>query len=163
MAIDYGISDNRAKDQEAILRYLSFRIFDYNLDYKYSMNDFVENAMKHMNESLSQENFDRFEEEFIRAMKYTREFFDRRNFRFPTDETRGRVNIAIFETVAGFFASKSEKYLLENKAQIKANFTILLNNPQYIDAVRYSTGDKKRVASRFDKVFDILSKECTND
>jgi len=96
-------------------------------------------------------------------MKYTREFFDRRNFRFPTDETRGRVNIAIFETVAGFFASKSEKYLLENKAQIKANFTILLNNPQYIDAVRYSTGDKKRVASRFDKVFDILSKECTND
>ncbi|MDD4971049.1 MAG: DUF262 domain-containing protein [Paludibacter sp.] len=163
MAIDYGISDNRAKDQEAVLRYLSFRIFDYNLDYKYSMNDFVENAMKHMNESLTQENFEKFEEEFLRAMKYTKEFFDRRNFRFPTDETRGRVNIAIFETVAGFFASKSEKYLIENKAQIKANFTILLNNPYYIDAVRYSTGDKKRVATRFDKVFDLLSKECTND
>ncbi|WP_243349590.1 DUF262 domain-containing protein [Parabacteroides sp. FAFU027] len=162
-AIDYGISDDRAKDQEAILRYLSFRMFDYNINYKYSMNDFVEDAMKHMNEKFSDEDFVKHELEFEKAMHYTLDFFDKRNFRIPTEETRGRINIAIFETVAGFFASRSEEYLLRNKAQIKANYTLLLRDSLYFDAVRFSTGDKKRVSTRFDRVFDILSKDCTND
>lgn len=163
MAIDYGISDSRAKDQEAVLRYLSFRIFDYIMDYKNSMNDFVEDAMKNMNEKFTDEDFEKYELEFEKAMYYTREFFGDRNFRIPTTETRGRINIAIFETVAGFFASKSKEYLLRNKAQIKANYTLLLKDSQYFDAVRFSTGDKKRVATRFDCVFDTLSKECIND
>lgn len=163
MAIDYGISDSRAKDQEAVLRYLSFRIFDYIMDYKNSMNDFVEDAMKNMNEKFADEDFEKYELEFEKSMYYTREFFGDRNFRIPTSETRGRINIAIFETVAGFFASKSKEYILRNKAQIKANYTLLLKDPQYFDAVRFSTGDKKRVTTRFGCVFDTLSKECIND
>lgn len=161
-AIDFGISDNRAKDQETILRFLSFRIFDYKLDYKNSMNDFVENAMKHINGYSTDSDLINLESDFDKAMKYTFDFFGKRNFRIPTDDTRGRINIAIFETVAGYFASKSEKFLRENKAQIKANFSILLNNDEYLDAVQFSTGDKRRVSVRFDKVFDILSKECVN-
>lgn len=163
MAVDYGISDNRAKDQEVILRYLSFRIFDYKINYKYSMNDFVEDVMKYINENFTDEDCLRHEVEFIKAMKISREFFHDRNFRIPTDETRGRINIALFETVAGFFASRSEEFLQKNKLQIKANYTLLLRDPQYIDAVRYSTGDKKRVSTRFERVFDILSKDCSND
>lgn len=163
MAIDYGISDSRAKDQEAVLRYLSFRIFDYKMDYKNSMNDFVEEAMKNMNEKFTEEDFVKYELEFEKSMYYTQEFFGDRNFRIPTNETRGRINIAIFETVAGFFASKSKEYLLKNKAQIRANYTLLLKDSQYFDSVRLSTGDKKRVTTRFDRVFDILSKECIND
>ncbi len=161
-AIDNGISDNRAKDQEAILRFLAFRIFDYTLEYKNSMNDFVENAMKYINGNYSNDKLLQLENEFDKAMQYTLDFFEKNNFRVPTENTRGRVNIAIFETVAGFFASKSEDFLLHNKAQIKANYSILLKNEAYIDAVRFSTGDKRRVATRFDIAFDMLNLECEN-
>ncbi|CCK78340.1 MULTISPECIES: DUF262 domain-containing protein [Desulfobacula] len=161
-AIDNGISDNRAKDQEAILRFLAFRIFDYTLEYKNSMNDFVENAMKHINGNYSNDKLLQLENEFDKAMQYTLDFFEKNNFRVPTENTRGRVNIAIFETVAGFFASKSEEFLLHNKAQIKANYSILIKNEAYIDAVRFSTGDKRRVTTRFDIAFDMLNLECEN-
>lgn len=159
-AIDFGISDNRAKDQEAILRFISFRIFDYRLDYKNSMNDFVENTMKYINGTAKKNELDELEVEFDKAMKYSLDFFGKRNFRIPTSETRGRINIAVFETIAGFFASKSEAFLRENKAQIKANFTLLLKDTSYLDAVQFSTGDKRRVSVRFDKVFDFLNKDC---
>jgi hypothetical protein len=161
-AIDNGISDNRAKDQEAILRLISFQIFDYKLDYKNSMNDFVEGAMKFINSNLSEYELIEIENSFTKAMKYTLQYFGKKNFRIPTNETRGRINIAIFETVAGFFASKSEDFLKKNKAQIKANFSLLLKDSAYMDAVRFSTGDGKRVATRFEKAFDILNKECVN-
>jgi len=161
-AIDNGISDNRAKDQEAILRFLAFRIFDYTLEYKNSMNDFVENAMKYINGNYNNDELSQLENEFDKAMQYTLDFFEKNNFRVPTENTRGRVNIAIFETVAGFFASKSEEFLLHNKAQIKANYSILLKNEAYIDAVRFSTGDKRRVTTRFDIAFDMLNLECEN-
>lgn len=159
-AIDWGISENRAKDQETILRFLAFRIFDYKIHYKNSMNDFVENAMKFLNGSATDENIIELENEFDKAMKFTYDFFDKKNFRIPTQNTRGRINIAVFETVAGFFASKSESFLKNNKAQIKANFSLLLKNEQYFDAVRFSTGDKRRVNTRFDLAFDILNNEC---
>jgi len=178
-AIDYGISDNRAKDQEAILRFISFRLFDYKLDYKNSMNEFVENSMKRINSLLSinelqnlDNNFEKIlvlskelknlEDEFDKTMKLTFDFFGKRNFRIPTEETRGRINIAVLETVGGFFAAKGEDFLKENKAQIKANFTLLLKDEAYLDAVQFSTGDRRRVYTRFDRVFDILSKECVN-
>lgn len=161
-AIDYGISDNRAKDQEAILRFLSFQIFDYKLDYKNSMNDFVENTMKFINSNSSESDLKNLERKFNKAMKYTFSFFEKKNFRIPTKETRGRINIAIFETVAGFFAAKEEGFLEKNEKQIKANFSLLLNDSEYMDSVRFSTGDSRRVAVRFNNAFDILNKDCVN-
>jgi uncharacterized protein with ParB-like and HNH nuclease domain len=161
-AIDNGISDNRAKDQEAILRFLAFRVFDHRSHYKNSMNDFVEKAMKYINSHCNDDELLHLESTFDKAMKYTLDYFEKNNFRIPTQNTRGRVNIAVFETVSGFFASKSEKFLLHNKAQIKANYCLLLKNEDYIDAVRFSTGDKRRVKTRFDIAFDMLTYKCDN-
>jgi hypothetical protein len=116
--------------------------------------------MKYINGNSSEAELNILENDFNKSMSLTFDFFGKKNFRIPTDETRGRINIAIFETVAGFFASKSSEFIKGNKAQIKANFSILLKNEEYLDAVQFSTGDKRRVSARFDKVFDILSKEC---
>ncbi|PKD17144.1 hypothetical protein APR41_06840 [Salegentibacter salinarum] len=163
LSIDYGISSNRAKDQEAILRFLSFRIFDYRLNYKNSMNDFVERAMKYLNRfNINDSEIIALEEEFDKSMRLTYDFFGRNNFRIPTNETRGRINIAVFETVAGYFASQNEEFLKLNKRTIKKNFKILIDNWDYLDAVRISTGDKKRVSTRFDLVFDTLNAGCKN-
>lgn len=155
-AIDNGIKPKRMKDQETVLRYLAFRMFDYRTDYKGNMSAFLENAMRIINVRLNDENIVILENEFERAMQLTFEFFGRQNFRFPTTRTRGSINLAMFETVAYFFSIKSDDFLLENQIQIQYNFEILLNDEIYKNAVKGGTGSKVSVITRFDRVQEIL-------
>ena len=144
------------KDQEAVLRYLAFKIFDYKLDYKGDMSDFLEQAMRKINVALSDENINQLKQDFKRVMIWTFDYFGNRNFRFPTTGTRGRINIAMLESIAYFFSQQTDDFLKQYKKQIQKNFEVLLKDAQYIDAVRYSTGNKEKVITRFDRVQEIL-------
>ncbi len=155
-ATDNGISPKRMKDQEAVLRFLAFNIFDYRTDYKGNMSDFLEYTMRIINVKLSNEKIKDLENQFERTMALTFDFFGKQNFRFPTPTKRGSINIAIFETVTYFFNQHSNDFLLENKNQIQENFKILLNDEIYRNAVQRATGDKTRVTNRFDRVQEIL-------
>lgn len=156
-AIDNGISPRRMKDREAILRYLSFKLFDYKKDYQGDMSDFVENTMRKINK-MSDEEISDLKTDFDRVMQLTYGFFDSRNFRvpFPERTTRGRINIAVLESVGYFFSKQTNDFLYQNKATIIKNFETLLKNPEYLDAVQQSTGDKRRVGTRFDLAQKIL-------
>ena len=156
-AIDQGISEKRMKDREAILRYLSFKLFDYNENYQGDMNDFVERAMRKINKMFDEEILE-LQKDFERVMQFTYDFFGNRNFRipFPEKNTRGRVNIAVLESVGYFFSKQNDEFLLKNKQAIINNFDQLLKNSNYLDAVQQSTGDKKRVVTRFNLAKKIL-------
>ena len=156
-AIDWGISPNRKKDQEAVLRYIAFKIQDYEKDYKGSMNEFLEDAMKTMNKKVSSEQLIKIETEFERVMKYTYLFFGSQNFRIPTGSTRGRINLAVLESVSYFFSFQTDDFLKKNTEKIKANFNILIKNNKYLDSVRTATGDTQRVITRFKMAQEILS------
>jgi hypothetical protein len=156
-AIDNGISPLRKKDQEAVLRYLSFKVFDYKNDYSGSMNDFVENAMKRINHGLEPDKIQILEDDFERVMKKTFEFFGDSNFRIPTESTRGRINLAIMESVSNFFSINSDVFLDKNKSSIINNyFEKLLKDSDYKDSIRSSTSDTQRVKTRFDKAIELL-------
>lgn len=148
-AIDNGISPKRMKDREAVLRFLAFRILDHTKEYKNDMDAFLGKAMSQINK-MSQLELDELGNEFEKVMKLTYEFFGSQNFRLPTETTRGQINIAILESVCYFFAEQPESFLSANKLKIKENFTKLLADSVYIDAVRFSTGDTRRVIRRFD-------------
>lgn len=93
-------------------------------------------------------------------MKKNFEFFGERNFRFPVGENnRGRVNIAMLESVSLFFSNHDDSYLESNKDKIKSNYKILLSQETYREAVRFSTGDKKRVIERFQICEEILANQ----
>ncbi|MCB8953271.1 MAG: DUF262 domain-containing protein [Ardenticatenales bacterium] len=154
-AIDNGIASTRMKDREAVLRFLAFRILDYKNDYNNDMDAFLGAAMERMNKMTDGE-LNHLREEFEEAMSLTYDFFGFKNFRLPTDTTRGRINIAILESVACFFAEKSKSFLQSNKEKIQRNFDALLSNPDYVDAVRISTGDTRRVIRRFNLTQKIL-------
>jgi hypothetical protein len=156
-AIDYGISSKRMKDREAVLRYLAFKIFDYEKDYKGDMDDFLGNVLVKIN-MMKDSEIENLEKDFKRVMEYTFKFFKYENFRLPTDISRGRVNIAIMESVSYFFSLMDDVFLENNKTTIIKNFNKLLNNGDYIDAVRFSTGDKSRVINRFNLAKNILGK-----
>lgn len=155
-AIDNGISPIRKKDQEAILRYVSFKIQHYIEDYTGSMNDFVENAMKKINHQFDDYQVKELEVDFERVMRRTFEFFGSANFRIPTESTRGRINLAVLESVSYFFSSQTDEFLDSNKERIKTNFDSLLSDPVYNYAVRSSTSDPQRVKTRFEKAMSIL-------
>lgn len=157
-ATDNGIKPKRMKDQESVLRYLAFQMFDYRIDYKGNMSAFLENAMRIINIRLSDEDILVLKNDFERAMRLTFEFFGRQNFRFPTAQTRGSINLAMFETVAYFFSIKSDDFLLQNQLQIQYNFDVLLNDEVYKNAVKGGTGSKVSVITRFNRVQEILGK-----
>ena len=154
-AIDDGVSPKRMKDREVILRYLAFKLFDYDNDYQGDMSDFVERAMKKIN-LMDDRDIDLLKNDFERVMNLTFEFFGPKNFRLPSGQNRGRINIAIFESVCYFFSARSDEFLQSHKKSIQDNFIKLLEDPEYFDAIKYSTSSKSKVSNRFKLAQNIL-------
>ena len=154
-AIDNGVSPKRMKDREFILRHLAFKLFDYEKDYQGDMSDFVERAMKKIN-LMDDREIDILKNDFERVMNLTFEFFGSKNFRLPSGQNRGRINIAIFESVCYFFSARSDEFLQSHKKSIQDNFIKLLDNSAYFDAIKYSTSSKSKVSTRFKLAQDIL-------
>ena len=159
-AIDNGISSKRMKDREAVLRYLAFQIFDYETDYQNNLSVFIESAMREINK-MSEKQIEQLQQGFFRAMRLTYDFFGNRNFRVPSkNETgkvvRGRINIAVLESVGHFFSQQTDTFLSSHKDKIIKNFDRLLGDEDYLDAVQKSTGDKNRVLRRFQLAHQIL-------
>ena len=154
-AIAKGVSPERMKDREVILRYLAFKLFDYEKDYEGDMSDLVEKAMKKIN-LMDDLEIELLKNDFERVMNLTFEFFGPKNFRLPSGKNRGRINIAIFESVCYFFSARSDNFLQPHKKSIQDNFIKLLENPEYFDAIRYSTSSKSKVITRFKRAQDIL-------
>ena len=154
-AIDSGIPDTRMKDREAILRCIAFTILDFESEYKNSMDDFLEKAMKAMNR-MSPLEIDTIENNFVRVMTLTYQIFKEKNFRIPTDYSRGRINIAIMETIF-FFYTKVQSGVLLDKNRMHRNYNKLLNNKEFQDSVRYATGSTSKVKTRFRIATEILN------
>jgi hypothetical protein len=143
------------KDREVILRYLAFRIFDYEKEYQNDLSDFVENAMKKIN-LMSDQELNALKKDFNDVMNLTFEFFGNKNFRLPLGKSRGKINIAIFESVSYFFSVNNDQFLEDNKKSIQDNFDKLLENKEYINAVKYGTNSRKKVIIRFNLAQEIL-------
>lgn len=161
-AIDNGVSPKRMKDREVVLRYLAFKIFDYQKDYQGDLGEFLESAMKKINTNMGEEEIEMLKQDFKRVMKLTYEFFGNRNFRFPVFDkagnqtTRGFINTSMLESVSYFFSINSDEFLKKHKAQIIQNFETLINHKEYREATRTSTGSKANVMTRFTLAQEIL-------
>lgn len=159
-AIDYGIVSKRMKDREAIIRYLSFRIQGYQ-KYNSSMSSYIETTMQEIN-LMNDLKIEELKRDFLRVMRTTYEFFGESNFRIPINKSRGKINLAVFESVALFFSNRKDDYLYKNKEIIKSNYKKLVSDDNYKNAVTSSTSDKKKVITRFELAEEILSEYTLN-
>jgi uncharacterized protein with ParB-like and HNH nuclease domain len=156
-ATDGGVGSRRMKDREIVLRYLAFRWFDYKTEYTGDMSDFIEGAMKRINK-LSDNEINVMKDDFKRVMKVAFEIWGRANFRIPTKKTRGLINTAVLETVCNYLSANSNEYIMRNFQIIKKNYSELIKDAVYNDAVTKSTGNKNRVLNRFRIVYEILNR-----
>ena len=156
-AIDGGISAKRMKDREAALRCIAFTILDYKKTYARSMDEFLERAMREINK-LSLVEVEDIKKRFLSIMKQTLHVFGMANFRIPSDYTRGRINIAVMETIYYVFYKKAELGQTIDNNLMRQSFQTLLIDSEYLDAVRNSTGSPYKVTTRFElarKIFNV--------
>ena len=165
---DRGISPERMQDREAILRYLSFRWFDYKNQYSGNMSSFVENAMKKINK-YDDEKVQQMKNDFERVMKTSFEIWGAKNFRIPIEKRSGpiekrsgTVNTAILETVCNYLSYRDDSFIRKNKTIIRNNYKKLIENDVYFEAVTQSTGNKSKVFDRFKIAHEILNLGTTS-
>jgi predicted transcriptional regulator len=156
-ATDYGISPSRMKDREAVLRFLAFYILDYKEHYKNDMDEFLGKAMKKIN-TLENSEIENLKEVFKKTMKTAFELFGFVNFRLPIKYSRGRINIAIMESVSVFISKSNNQFLIDNKSKLYDNYLELISNDSYLDSVRSSTATTSKVITRFEIATQILGK-----
>lgn len=155
-AIDWGVKDTRMKDRELVLRYLAFRWFNYHEEYEGDMSEYVEAAMKRIN-NMSEQKIQAIKEDFERVMNWSYSIWDKKNFRIPTEYTRGTINTAIFESVNNYISFQPDDFLERNRDIIKSNYGDLIVNNDYFDSVTKSTGNKSKVLDRFKIVHEVLN------
>ncbi len=150
VSIGNGIQDLRMKDREAVLRCLSFVVLNYELDYDGSMDKFLEKAMSRINK-MSDDETDMLKMHALNVYSLTYRLFGDGNFRIPTDCTRGRINIAVMESLFHCFYWKQNEVAsgLPDQSQLSVAFADLLKNKDYLDSVRWATGSTTKVKTRF--------------
>jgi hypothetical protein len=112
------------------------------------MDAFLGEALTRMN--LMDNGLPELVSEFERVMTVTYEFWGENNFRLPTQKGRGRINIALMESVFFFFSTQTDREIRQNKRSILQNYERLLKNSDYLEAIQFSTGDTRRVKRRFE-------------
>ena len=157
-AIDGGISAKRMKDREAALRCIAFTILDYKKTYARSMDEFLERAMRKINK-LSAVEVEDIKKRFLKIMEQTLRVFGLSNFRIPSDYTRGRINIAVMETIYYVFYKKTELGQPIDNNLMRQSFQTLLKDSEFLDAVRNSTGSYYKVMKRFNLAKQIFNVE----
>ncbi len=104
-AIDEGISPKRMKDREAVLRFLAFKLFDYENDYKNDMDDFLGEALKKIN-TMNDQDIKPLKSDFERVMTLTFEFFGNRISDYPQIPLGAELTLLCWNLSAIFFLNK---------------------------------------------------------
>lgn len=147
-SVGNGIKPKRMKDREVLLRCIAFAILSYEEDYSGYMDEFLEKAMRKLNKMTDLE-IEKLKSRTLQVFNRTYRIFLENNFRIPTYGTRGRINIAVLETVFLYFFNLGD-YDDTPSAEYRERFTSLLKDEKYLNAVRWSTGSKTQVNIRFE-------------
>lgn len=153
---------DRMGDEEAALRCIAFMRMDPEKDYRGDMDKFLESMMLQINDGVTDAWIDSLVRTFEGVFDLSRDVLGKDAFRIPTENGMGRINIAVMESVCRFFAEHSEDWIRKNASRIEMNYKRLIADQQYRDAVRSSTGDPRRVRTRFQMAREILGEGCAD-
>jgi len=162
-AIDWGVSDTRMDARECVLRFLAFHITPYEEYEKSDLNAFLSNAMRRINE-LSDQELDKIEQAFYKAMDRAYEVFGKRSFRKFNPETwrRGPVNKALLESWANVLLAYSKVDLINNREAICDKLWHAFQyDYEYSRSLSAGTGSRLSVQRRFQKAHDLVKEVIT--
>ncbi len=143
--VNKKILEKRMKDEELILRFLSYYIKGIN-NYTGSMTRFLNDTLD--NYSAYKQNLARVKEDFSRAMKYIIDFFGKEAFIINHKSTQ--INFALFDVLSVYFAKKDKIFLDKNKVAIISTYNELINNnSEYRISLTANSSTKNNTYTRF--------------
>ncbi len=152
---DSGISPKRMKDREAVLRCLAFSDESFRSYYKGDLDDFLGEVMKKIN-LMDDDEVCQLEEKFIVTLNKIGNVFGQNAFRIGNEETRGRINLAVMESIYSAFNDMSAQYVHENREKLLNKYENLISNEDYLNSVKTSTNQIKKVFTRLGLASEYL-------
>lgn len=142
------LQDRRLKDQEAILRFLSFYFKGYD-DYNGNLNSFLNDTLE--NFDTYKNNSANFSEVLDSTMESIYDVFGRDAFIKAGSQIR-RMNMSIFDIISYSFAKCDKQLIRKHKHIIPALLEDLIDrDPEFKRALTSNTLTKKNVRYRFEK------------
>jgi hypothetical protein len=154
------LSPKRMGDQEAALRCIAFVRCEPATDYKGSMDTFLNNTLQSLNEPKAELEHSALMGQFERVIAQLHDVLGEDALRLPTTKTRGRLNLAVMESIYRVFAQHDATWSAHNRGQLQANYAALLNHDKYRAAVSLATSGVTRVRDRFRIAREILEVGC---
>lgn len=161
-ATQFVIPSSRMLDREFITRFVSFYINDAN-EYKPDLDNFLNKSMADI-KNLTEIEKEKLESDFKEAMILAKKIFERFAFRkvFNVNERRKPINKALFEVWSVSLAklADNERKIISKKPKLvfKSFVEIMNKDKQFEPSITSATGDKTRVAYRFNTIQTLLRK-----
>ena len=157
-ATQHSIPSERMQDREYANRFIAITELDYLKDYEGSMDDFLRKALKKVNQ-YEEKDLLRVEENFYRAMKASRDIFDKYAFRkyYSHMSRRGPINKAIFETWSLILSEMSQEQidiLVRKKDQVFVAFRKKIEDDEFNLALK--GGDSYALKRRIEIVRELV-------
>lgn len=145
-----GPRSKRLKDQELILRFLAFRsrADKYQAPMKEFLNDYTG-----WNWDLGHESAHELIDEFEATVSLIRKSFGERAFRLVR-----AVNAAVLDSIMTVVAEGLELGTLRDKKSLKASYSHLMEDRDYLAAVERATAREEQVSTRLSRVRHYLLK-----
>lgn len=156
-----SLQAQRMADRECVLRFFAFRLTRPEQYHSQDLDGFLHGAMRQMNKMNTAE-LEELSRSFRRAMKAAHDILGRYAFRkrMVENDRMNPVNKALFEAWAVNLSLRSDDELIrlvERREQVnKASMKLLAEDREFDLSVTQSTGDAKRVRTRFDRIAELL-------
>lgn len=160
-ATDYGIRDHRMAAQECVLRFMAFTLKPYTHYKSSDFDGFLNSAMVAINKKPDDE-LQKLEGSFLRALKASRDIFGNYAFRkqYKKNAWRNPINKALFETWAVNLSSINDDQITElkqKKDKLIDGFIDLMNGSSGFDsAISQGTGNIAKVKLRFSEISKLI-------
>ena len=155
-ATDYSVKTDRMLDREFCLRYVTFTRMNIE-NYNGVLDDFLNSGMEFLSKASVIE-LDQILKEFSYVMKICELIFGRFAFRrMNTEQRRGPVNKAIFETWSIIISKLNENEvdkLIAQRKIVMDKFVMLCDDYDFQNSIR--AADKNSVKTRIKKVDEIV-------
>jgi hypothetical protein len=160
-ATENKISTVRMQDREFITRFIAFYLTDPEAYYP-DLDTFLNDAMALL-ATLSLEKLNTIRDDFVKAMKLSKNIFGKWAFRkadlYP--HKRKPINKALFEvwsvTLSKLSDEERDQVLLKRKELMESFIKLLRNDSKFVRSVTSGTGGKTEVLERFYKIRMLIN------
>ena len=147
-----SLNTKTMRDRELINRFCAFRLLGLN-EYRGDMDDFLAESLRMMN-TMTPGDLSSLSDEFQLSMAnnhmlFATHAFSKSYLNPQKKGTRRMLNASIWDVMSTGLSRYATEIVKKSAPDLRKSFRLLLQDPEFVTAITYSTNDSKRVRERF--------------